>query len=123
MGLQLIADNTWEIDLPIIKEPPFFISHYKFPESVTTIYNFDQIPGYSLPLFSALLNLVARRFPNDSISVSCSCLAVRIALSSGEVFPIVLANYSLEGNVLRFTNNYNLTKPKKSPRFKFENHW
>lgn len=114
-----IADNTWEFK----DQPLNLLGSFLSPREAVKIHNMHQIPSTSIKLFSALLQLVVHKFPGTEFEVCCSALAIKINLYSGLSFPIIFQNYSFEDNILKFTNNYNLTKPKKSPRLKLESHW
>lgn len=114
-----VADNTWDLRSVDLNVNGSFV----FPREAVKIHNMHQIPASSIMLFSALLQLVVHKFPGTEFEVCCSALAIKINLSSGLSFPIIFQNYSFENNTLKFTNNYNFTKPKKSPRLKLESHW
>lgn len=111
-----IADDTWDLSEVDLNVNGSFV----FPREAVKIYNLHQVPANSLNLFSAILNLVNYRFPEIEFEVCCSALSIKAHLYSGTDIPVIFQNYSLENNILKFTNNYNLTKPAKSQRFKFD---
>lgn len=119
MNPVLIADNTWDLSGVDLNVNGSFV----FPREAVKIHNLHQVPASSLNLFSAIMNIVIHKFPEVEFEVCCSALAVKIQLRTGTEIPVVFSNWELKDSVLKFTNSYNLTKPKKSPRFKFEQHW